>query len=264
MERHHPTSSVRRGASPSRSPHVVGVSKGVHPLGVPQGSGSGVPRLAVLVDFDDTACLDNVGELLLKRFCPDGWEEMRQAFREGRLTLREYQEAAFRRMRATREEMQGYVAEHARLRPGFAELVNFCETNGHRLAIVTNGLDFYVQAVLGQHGLGRVPVFAVGTRFSPEGIQYLYPYATSECFQWGNCKCRILEGFRQDGRRIIYIGDGRSDHCAAQRADFVFARSSLLRLCQDQGVPHQAFEEFQDVLQVLLRGSWDGVECERG
>ena len=212
-------------------------------------------KLALLVDFDETAVEENVAELLLERFCQGEWQALRNRFREGDLSLREYQELAFRQVAASPEEMQSVVAEQAHLRSGFLDLLSFCKSNDYQLAIVSNGLDFYIQGLLRHYSLeDTLSVFAVGTRFEAGDIRYLYPYATPTCSAWGNCKCRILEEFRAVGNKIIYIGDGRSDLCPASRADFVFARSSLLEHCRAQDIPHQAFEDFNSVLMFLRDG----------
>ena len=105
-------------------------------------------NLALLVDFDETAAEQNVAELLLERFCQGDWQALRNRFREGELSLREYQEQAFRRVAASPEEMQSVVAEQVYLRSGFLDLLSFCKSNEYQLAIVSNGLDFYIQGLL--------------------------------------------------------------------------------------------------------------------
>ena len=49
-------------------------------------------RLAILVDFDDTAAQQNVAETLLKEFRGDGWQGFRDELRNGTLNLGYYQE----------------------------------------------------------------------------------------------------------------------------------------------------------------------------
>ncbi|MDP3063984.1 MAG: haloacid dehalogenase-like hydrolase, partial [Chloroflexota bacterium] len=104
--------------------------------------------IAVLCDYDDTTAVENVAELLLDCFGGDGWKDFRELFRRGQLSLREYQERAFAAVTATRTDMMALVQERVHLRPGFKELHHFCCTHRLPLAIVTNGLDFYVRALL--------------------------------------------------------------------------------------------------------------------
>ena len=222
---------------------------------------TGPLNLAFLVDFDETAAEQNVAELLLQRFGDGQWEELRKRFRQGLISLQEYQETAFRRVNASPQEMARYAAEHANLRRGFVELFHYCKQTDIQLVIVTYGLDFYVQAVLQKHGIvDAVPVYSVGTQVTQTGLNFLYEYANQACEGWGNCKCRVLELFRTQGRGIVYIGDGRSDFCPAGKADAVFARGPLLEHCREGGTPHQAFEDFHVVLAAVK----DGLPLEPG
>ena len=78
-------------------------------------------RPAVLTDFDDTAAVQNVAELLLNQFGDPSWKDVRQRFRDGHMSLKEYQEITFRNIQADRATMQSYVKGHANLRPCFGE-----------------------------------------------------------------------------------------------------------------------------------------------
>ena len=209
-------------------------------------------RLALLVDFDDTAAAQNVAELLLTRFGGDEWREIREQFRRGETNLRTYQEDAFATTEASQQAMEEYVGREAALREGFVDLVRYCLANDIHMAIASNGLTFYIRALLDQHDLTRdLPVYAVETRGAPGDADYTYPYATDSCWKWGNCKCKVLQEYRDRGRRVFFAGDGTSDACAAGRADFVYARSKLLEHCREAGIPHVAFEAFTTVLDDL-------------
>ena len=208
---------------------------------------------AILCDFDDTVTVQNVAELLLRRFSDGRWEDLRRQTRERLITFREYQELAFRNIGASREEMSAYVCEQAVLRPGLRELWQYSRATSIPLAVATLGLDFYVGAVLEREGLSEVPTYAVKTTFTSQGIEYNYPYARKDCTRWGTCKCSVLESYRGRGYSIIFVGDGVSDFCPASRADLVFARSHLASQCHEAGIPYLEFEGFQNILDHLQR-----------
>ncbi len=217
-------------------------------------------RAALLVDFDDTAAQQNVAETLLKEFGSDGWQGFREAFRNGSMNLRDYQEKTFNEIDTPLEVMGRALSELAWLRPGFKELNNYCEANDIQLAIITNGLEFYVEAVLQEAKLQNIPSYSVGVDGPPRNLVYSYPYATEKCWEWGNCKCKVLNEHRNGGTHIIYAGDGRSDFCPARQADFIFARSMLLEHCIELGLPHQPFNDFHDVLarfKAGIPGIWE-------
>jgi 2-hydroxy-3-keto-5-methylthiopentenyl-1-phosphate phosphatase len=50
---------------------------------------------------------------------------------------------------------------------------------------------------------------------------------------------------------IVYIGDGRSDTCAVQHADVVFAKDYLAAWCTEQRIPHHPYRTLSDVQRIL-------------
>ena len=205
---------------------------------------------AILTDFDDTAAVQNVAEMLLHKFGDDSWQDVRARFRAGELTLKDYQEITFNNIRADRETMCAYVQENANLRPHFAELWEYCKENNSPMAVVSLGLDFYIQALLEKEGAPDVPIYCVNTRFGAEGITYYYHHTNPGEPERGNSKGLVVDRYQQLGYHVIYVGDGRSDFEAAERADTVFAHSTLAEECQRKGVPFRPFTDFGDVLEA--------------
>ena len=221
-------------------------------------SASGRPQPAVLTDFDDTAAAQNVAELLLNRFGNPDWTVVRQRFRDGHIDLKEYQEITFRNIQADRATMQSYVKEHANLRPYFREMWGFCQANDIPMAVVSQGLDFYIQALLEREGLGRVPIYAVDTEFQDGEIFYHYNHAYPGKESEGNSKGFVVRSFQERGCHVFFAGDGRSDLEAARVADVVFAHSTLAKFCDEEGIAYNHFEDFSGMLVSVQRFSNDG------
>ena len=207
--------------------------------------------LAVLTDFDDTAALQNVAELLLNRFGDPSWMDIRARFRAGELTLKEYQEITFRNILADRAEMWDYVKRYASFRPYFGEVWEHCSKYDYPMAIVSQGLDFYIEALLEKEGCGSVPVHAVNTRFDAQGINYEYRYAVPGKEELGNSKGVVVDSYRNQGHYIVNVGDGMSDFEAAARADLVFAHRVLADECERKEIPFRPFTDFGGVLQAV-------------
>ena len=208
---------------------------------------------AVLIDFDDTAADQNVAELLLKRFGDATWQDVRERLRTKELTLNEYQEITFRNMQADRTTMQDYVKQNATLRPFFGDLWLYCRAHDIPMAIVSHGLDFYIEALLEKGGFPQVPVYAVNTRFTPQGITYEYRHARPGQENQGISKGLVVDRYRENGHFIFYAGDGPSDFEAASRADMLFAHRTLAEECTRKNIPFRPFTDFQDML-LALRG----------
>ena len=51
----------------------------------------------------------------------------------------------------------------------------------------------------------------------------------------------------------VYIGDGRSDTCAASHADIIFAKGALAAFCNERRIPHYTFHTFFDVVRIFKK-----------
>ncbi len=114
---------------------------------------------------------------------------------------------AFNEIESPLEEMSVSLVRLAWLRPGFKDYNNYCKSNDIQLYIVKHGLEFYVDAVLQEANLRNVPSCSIGVSGTPKKLEYSYPYAAEECWDYGNCKCKVLFEHRKGGTNIIYIGD---------------------------------------------------------
>lgn len=48
---------------------------------------------------------------------------------------------------------------------------------------------------------------------------------------------------------IVYVGEGYSDRCPAQFADFVFAKDELQKFCQEKNISYFLYNSFDDVVE---------------
>ena len=229
-----------------------------------ESSGSANKPPAVLIDFDDTAAQQNVAEMLLKRFGDSTWQDVRRQFRAGNITLKEYQEITFRNIQADRSAMQAYVKQNANLRPHFKELSDHCQAEGIPIAIVSQGLDFYIEALLEKEDLQKIPVYAVETHFNAHEISYQYRYSRPGQERQGNSKGLVVDKYRQDGHFVFYAGDGISDFEAAPRVDMLFAHRTLAEKCASENIPFRPFTDFSDMLQAVQEYQWDGHQPGSG
>ena len=208
---------------------------------------------AVLTDFDDTAAAQNVAELLLHEFGHPSWTDVRERFRAGELSLKDYQEATFLRMQADKDTMQSYVRAHANFRPHFTELSAFCRAHSIPMCIISQGLDFYIQALLDGSGQSEMPVYAVATEFDGKGrvCGYRYDFAYPDAPHLGNSKALIVRQFQEQGHHVFFMGDGRSDFEAGEVADTVFAHRQMAAMCDEAGIEFAPFTDFGPVLESL-------------
>ena len=207
----------------------------------------------MLTDFDDTAAVQNVAELLLHRFGHPSWTDVRQRFRDGELSLKDYQEITFRQMQADKAAMQAYVREQACFRDHFSDLASFCANRSIPMCIVSQGLDFYIQALLNQSRHSDMPVHAVRAQFDGDGriAGYGYDFTYPDAPERGNSKALMVQRFQQQGYHVFYAGDGSSDFEAGEVADTVFAHRQMAAMCDEGGIAYTPFTDFGPVLAAV-------------
>ena len=203
------------------------------------------------LDFDDTIVLENTARLLFERFGNDSWDQAGKDYDAGKLSVEQANAAALRDVTATHEELMAFVRESVTIRPGFLELLDWCHWNEWLPVVVSNGFDFYVDAVLDAAGLDRLARHAGRTRFDYRWlVTYLSPRGVE--LQEG-FKLSYAAAFKAVGDFVAYVGDGASDVEAAKLAPVVFARDTLLARLAGVHPRLYPFETFDDVRTVLER-----------
>jgi len=103
--------------------------------------------------------------------------------------------------------------------------------------------------VLANVGLGDLEIVANSVETRPDGwrVQWRDEAVCAVCGE--PCKRASLP----EGRKVVYIGDGISDRCAALASDRVFATRGLARYLDEIGEPYEPFDTFFDVLAALSR-----------
>jgi 2,3-diketo-5-methylthio-1-phosphopentane phosphatase len=212
----------------------------------------GIEKTLILCDFDGTASPTDVGNQLLERFSGDGWEEIDRDYCAGKIGSR----AAYTRIaplfKGNRTDMLEYVLATATLDRDFNLFYRLCRQNGIDVKIVSDGLDFYIEALLTKHGLTQMVYHANCAVFEEQGrVSFEFPGVSEDCGRCGNCKRAILKRYRPSYSRIIYIGDSYSDICPARDADLVYAKTVLYAKHSHNGNHCIYFEHFDDVIKSL-------------
>ncbi len=215
--------------------------------------------LLVVCDFDDTAADCNAAQRLVAEFAGPEAPAINQEYRDGALTFRDYQEKVISTITAPVEQLRSWAGDNVNLRSGFSEAVKATREQGGQFMIASAGIDFYIEPVLTANGLDDVPVLSVtGAPTAPDGsttsFRYDYPSDREYCRDWAVCKCEPIEKAHAAGQKVIFIGDGlRSDSCAAEKADTVFARSRLLEHCKTNGIEAIEFEDFHSIARHISK-----------
>ncbi len=215
-------------------------------------------KLAIQLDFDGTVTEEDVSFLLLDTYVGSVWREHLVEYTEGRIPVGTFNKEVFSLMKADRKTMTDLVlsSDRVKIRPGFQEFFSYCNQEGIKTVIVSNGLIFYIEAILDKLGLNSVEVYAAQNRFGRDGMEvaYIGPGGTEMEVGFKESYTELLE---KDGYDIVYVGNGASDIFSARRAKHVFAIDELLKCCREEKVPCTPFTDFFDIikgLEALVQG----------
>jgi len=207
-------------------------------------------KTLVQCDFDGTVTEEDASFFLLDAFAQGDWRRLLREYKEHRISVGEFNTRAFAMVKADKAALLEALKGGVKVRAGFRELVKYCRRRGFRLVIVSNGLDFYIEAILKDLGLENIEVHAAQAAFNPGGVEVHYVGPDGQRLDDG-VKEAYTKSFLKLGYTVIYVGNGDSDVAPAKYAHHVFATGELLAYCSENNLNCKPFENFIDVVKDL-------------
>jgi 2-hydroxy-3-keto-5-methylthiopentenyl-1-phosphate phosphatase len=211
-----------------------------------------LPIGAVIVDFDGTVCLHDVGVDMLERFGADPSRnerlaEVDRAFDASEVGLRDVLVAEATSLRGDDQDLIGFALEHCPLDPTFASFAGWVAAEGLPLTVVSDGFGLHVRPLLAAAGLGHLPVVTNDW----DGGRLVFGAPHPICVGCGTCKKQAVERARDAHGTVAFVGDGVSDRFGARYADVTFAKDGLADHCRRESIPYFPYEDFDDVRATL-------------
>lgn len=224
----------------------------------------GVPPAAqtdILIDFDGTITRTDVIDALLRTYAiDDSWLEVEEQWQRGEIGSLECLRREFDLIRIDAPTLQQFLDEIP-IDPGAERLFSLARENGVPMTILSDGVDWFIRRILGRLNLGTSPLAANTVEQTQDRLGFTAPHHDVTCsVRAAHCKCASAARCGDSGvlRKHIYIGDGRSDLCAASRCEIVFAKGALAAGLTEAGKPFRHWESLHDVADVLS-AAWKAV-----
>jgi len=212
-------------------------------------------KLAVFSDFDGTISTQDVGYSVFHHFSKGKNDEILPDWISGKMTTRDCLIAEAEMVNASSQELYSFI-DKMDIDPTFPEFVKLCNSNQIPLSILSDGLDFYIKHLLVKHNLSHINFVTNKAILKDNKIRVEFPHDNIECKSCGICKGEIINRFRQKQNgenKIVYIGDGYSDACAAKEADILFAKKDLVVYCTNNNIDYISYDNFGDVQSYLIK-----------
>lgn len=207
--------------------------------------------MQVFCDFDGTISVKDTTDEILSRFALPAWKLIEEEWKNGEIGSAECMRQQIALIYASKQELD-IALDSLPIDPTFPDFVRFCEALGAPITVISDGVDYFIRRILGRYQLGYLPIIANQLRITGDRTYALScPHTNPACVSAaGVCKCKQIDS--RTGMRV-FVGDGRSDFCAAGSADLLFAKSTLATYCEQQAIPYIPYHQFMDVQHALKR-----------
>ncbi len=206
----------------------------------------------VWIDFDGTITRRDVLDDLIQRYAvSDAWKLIEERWQAGIIGSRECLAQEFALIRIGKAELATFL-ESVSVDPGLNQLLATLRKHRVPVAVLSDGIDHFIRAVLKRNGITDVAVRSNTLIHTGKRLSLRCPHASSACTcAAAHCKCASAEALLQPGRKTIYIGDGRSDLCPSRKASAVFAKAALAQALTREAIPFTPFVTLNDVSETL-------------
>ena len=213
-------------------------------------------QYAIVSDFDGTISLLDSNEKLFKVLGNAENSRIEELYNESKIGTKEGFTRHFEALELKENTYREFIIDNIEIDRGFKAFYNRALKNGMPLIVVSGGFSNGISVLLKKECLESIPVYANRLVTSNGRLAVEFTNVNNNCSsifgQCGNCKMQHLERFRENNRKIIFIGDGLTDRCAASNADIVFAKKSLAKYCEGKGIKYINYESFDDINNELF------------
>lgn len=206
---------------------------------------------AVFFDFDNTITPFDVIDDIVERFSiNEKWHKIEEDWKQGKIGSKECLERQFNEVRIKKDDFIRYLSA-IKIDKYFPKILAFLKRHKTSVAIVSDSSSFIIDTILKNNGIKGVKVYSNQLKFDRDRLILKFPYFNERCPKCANCKKGHLRRTDVSDKISIYIGDGLSDICAAEYADVVFAKASLLKHFKNQNMGHFEFDTLAVVYNYL-------------
>lgn len=208
-------------------------------------------KIIFLIDFDITISKKDSTDALLETHNPEYRKKLREQYKNGYVTMREFVISGLQSLNITKEEYIKTLQDKVDIDESFIDFIN----SGADFRIVSAGTKLNIQGTLWKYGikLGDDKIISNDISFYGNRIKITNPFLDKEMY-YGVDKKEAVEKFQRQGYKVIFVGDGPSDYRAVEVADFSFIRKNTraVSFCKENNIKFMEFESFCEILKWIL------------
>lgn len=221
----------------------------------------GIKNVQVFSDFDGTITLKDTISLIMERFAPPEWNELKDAVLSQQMPIEEGVGRMFGFLPSRDlEEIRRYAIEKSVIREGFDLFLTYCQDEDIPFHVVSGGMDFFIDPILTPYVEKIESISCNAITEKNDRLHVLWPFPCEQNCSGGCgcCKPAVIKEKKEAEAFTILIGDSVTDIKAAHKVDLVFARGSLVTYCEEQRLSYLPYETFHDCL-IHIKSVLEGV-----
>ena len=210
-------------------------------------------EVCILCDFDGTITSVDGLYSFISTYAQGDWECIEQMWVEGKISSKECLTEEFNLIPDISEEMISTFVKTVEIDEYFKKFYEKISGKNIDLIVVSDGIDYFINKILKRNGVENIKIISNHGEFRGEYFEITFPNDYEGCIHnAGTCKCKVLSDLRDKYKQIIYIGDGVSDFCVADKPDILFAKSKLAEFCEKEKLNYIKYTTFNDILNSNL------------
>lgn len=210
-------------------------------------------KTCILCDFDGTITIKDALYYFFKTYCEDGWQEVESLWQNRKIGSKECLKKELALVQNLCPELINDYTKSVDIDESFIDFFNFTTENDIDLYIVSDGIDYFIEKILENHNIKGIKIISNHGEFKNDEFKLSYPNNGKNCVNnLGTCKCNVLSEMKTKYEKVIFVGDGVSDFCVANKADLLFAKKSLVNYCEENGIKYFKYNNFDDIKNKLF------------
>ena len=205
-------------------------------------------KFCILSDFDGTITEKDSLFGFFEKFADKSWLEVEKEWTDGKISSKECLIREFALVPGLSEKLiDDYLAD-TKIDLTFIDFYQKIKEKNIDFFVISDGVDFFINKILKKAGLNDLKIISNHGEFINGEFVLTFPYDCKKCKNnAGTCKCAVVEQKRKEYEKIIYLGDGTSDFCVADKADILYAKEKLFKYCSSKGINAILFEKAEDI-----------------
>ena len=209
--------------------------------------------ICVVTDFDGTITVKDTLYNFFEDYAAEEWTKVEQYWTDGKISSKECLLQEFALVQNLSKKLVKTFLEKVEIDKYFKDFYDFVNSQNIDVYIVSDGVDYFIEAILKKFGVENIKVVSNHGEFKDNVFYLTFPNDNPHCLKdSGTCKCAVVNELKNSYKKVIYIGDGVSDYCVADKADIIFAKKRLLEYCMKTSIPHIPYLNFKDVLNSKI------------